>query len=173
MEFDPHAFCRIDQRDFVFKPGEGAPCVSNLGDRMSLRLVTKFGETVESFGNSLGLDQEIDVSARACGRIAIELQPKRHTLEEKHPHATLPQMAFKPVAFRPLRQGVGAQAESDVAKVRSVFFCVPGRSGQYAQQEASAAVARRPKPNLSPGERGASLATSPRSQQPKAFTPHS
>ena len=64
--------------------GKGAPCVSNLGDRMSLRLVTKRGETVESLGNGLRLDQEIDVSARACGRIAIELQPKRHTLEEKH-----------------------------------------------------------------------------------------
>ena len=84
MEFDPHAFCRIDQRDFIFEHRKGAPCVSNLGDRISLRLVTKFGEAVESLGNGLGLDHAIDVSARACGRIAIELQSKRHTLEEKH-----------------------------------------------------------------------------------------
>ena len=152
MEFDPHPFCRIDQRDFIFEHGKGAPCVSNLGDRISLRLVTKCGEAVESLGNGLGLDHAIDVSARACGRIAIELQPKRHTLKEEHPHATIPQMAFKPLAFRGLRQGVGAQGESGVTKVRPVFFCMPGRSGQGAQQESSAAVARRPKPNLPPGE---------------------
>ena len=172
MEFDPHPFCRIDQRDFIFEHGKGAPCVSNLGDRMSLRLVTKFGEAVESLGNGLGLDHAIDVSARACGGIAIELQPKRHTLKEEHPHATLPQMAFKPLAFRGLRQGVGAQGESGVAKVRPVFFCMPGRSGQGAQQESSAAVARRPKPNLPPGEtRGPPWPLHPEASSPKHSRP--
>ena len=108
MEFDPHPFCRIDQREFIFEHGEGAPCFSNLGNRMSLRFVTKLGEAVESFGNGFGLDHAIDVPARACGGIAIELKPKRHALKEEHPHATLPQMAFKLLAFRGLRQGVGA-----------------------------------------------------------------
>ena len=154
MEFDPHLFCRIDQRDFIFEHGKGAPCAPNLVDRISLRLVAKFCEAVEGLGNGLALDQAIDVSARACGGIAIELKPKRHALKEEHPHAALPQMAFKPVAFRGLRQGVRAQAESGEANVRTVFFCMPGRSGQGAQQESSAAVTRRPKPNLSPGERG-------------------
>ena len=64
MELDPHLFCRIDQRDFVFKAGKGAPCAANLSDRISLRLVTKIGEAVESLGNGLGLDDAIDVSAK-------------------------------------------------------------------------------------------------------------
>ena len=63
-------------------------------------------------------------------------------------------MAFKPLAFHGVRQGLGAQGEGDVTKVRSVFFRLPGRSGQRPQQEASAAMARRPQPDLPPGGTG-------------------
>src|SRR4029077_20077600 len=66
--------------------------------------------------------------------------------------ATIPQVALKPPAFHRVHQGARAQGESNIAKVRCVILLLPRRAGQSPQQESSAPVARRPFPNLPPGE---------------------